>query len=98
MIRRTLVVVSLLLLPAAVALGQFDSGQISGFVRDTSGSVIPGASVVATNQGNGEQHHIITNETGYYVFASLPVGTYSIAAELAGFKKFVQTDVTLSAA
>jgi len=98
MFRRILAVVFLSSVSATIAQAQFDSGQISGFVRDASGSVIPGASVVATNQGNGEQHRMITNETGYYVFPSLPVGTYSIAAELAGFKKFVQTDVTLSAA
>src|SRR5262249_41626845 len=98
MIRRFCVVVFLLLVHAAAGSAQFDSGQVSGFVRDPSGSVIPGASVVATNQGNGEQHHVITNETGYYVFPSMPVGAYSIAAELSGFKKFIQTDVNLSSA
>ncbi len=98
MIRRSFGAVCVLLASAAIALAQFDSGQISGFVRDSSGSVIPGASVVATNQGNGQQHHIVTNETGYYAFPSLPVGTYSVAAELSGFKKIVQTDVKLSAA
>src|SRR5215471_12724815 len=98
MFLRIFAALSLLSVSAPIAAAQFDSGQISGFVRDASGSVIPGASVVATNQGNGEQHRIITNETGYYVFPSLPVGTYSIAAELSGFKKFVQTDVRLSSA
>jgi len=38
------------------AKAQFDSGQISGFVRDPSRSVIVGASVTATNEGNGEKH------------------------------------------
>ena len=49
------------------AKAQFDSGQISGFVRDPSRSVIVGASVTATNEGNGEKHRATTNSSGYYV-------------------------------
>jgi len=96
--RRIFAAAALVFLTAAIGSAQFDSGQMSGFVRDASSSVIPGVSVVATNQGTGEQHHTITNETGYYVFPSLPVGTYSILAELPGFKKFVLTEITLNAA
>ncbi len=83
---------------ATAARAQFDSGQISGFVRDISGSVIPGATVTATNEGNGEVHRTTTNDSGYYVFPNLVVGTYSIAAEANGFKKFIQNGVKLSAA
>ena len=36
-----------------MALGQVDTGSISGTVRDTSGSVIPGVKVTLTNQGTG---------------------------------------------
>src|SRR5262245_9389113 len=98
MTRKIIAAAVLVLLSAGAGIAQFDAGQISGFVRDASGSVIPGVSVVAKNQGNGAQHNTITNETGYYVFPSLPVGTYSILAELPGFKKFVKTEVNLNSA
>ncbi len=40
------------LILSCAALAQFDAGQISGYVRDATGAVVPGASVVATNEGN----------------------------------------------
>jgi hypothetical protein len=83
---------------AAAVQAQFDSGQISGFVRDPSKAVVVGAKVTATNEGNGEKHQDTTNTSGYYVFPNLFVGSYSIEAEAAGFKKSVQTGVKLSAA
>ena len=79
-------------------LAQFDTGQISGFVRDSSGAVIPGATVTATNEGNGQQRVGVSNSQGYYVFPSLLVGTYKVSAELSGFNRFITTGVRLSAA
>ena len=70
---------------ASVALAQFDSGQISGFVRDPSQSVIVAASVTATNEGNGAKQRTTTNASGYYVFPNLFVGSYTIEVEAAGF-------------
>src|SRR5438093_4847713 len=92
-------IVTLVLLCATAAYGQaFDTGQISGSVRDTTGSVIPGVSVTAKNDAQGQERQTITNEQGYYVFPNLPVGPYTVSAELAGFKKFVKTGIQLSAA
>src|SRR6266496_4556196 len=91
----------LLMLVAAVpatASAQFDSGQISGFVRDAQQAAIPGAAVTVTNQGNGDHRSSVTNAVGFFVFPDLPVGIYSVTVELSGFKKFVQTDLRLSAA
>ena len=83
---------------AVVAWAQFDSGQISGFVRDPSQSVIAGASVTVTNDGNGAKQRTTTNASGYYVFPNLFVGSYTIEVEAAGFKKSVQTEIKLSSA
>src|SRR5713226_3387153 len=88
----------LLLVLTFAARAQFDSGQISGFVRDPSQSVIAGAGVTATNEGNGEKHHATTNSSGYYVFPNLFVGSYTIEVEAPGFKKSVQTGIKVSAA
>jgi hypothetical protein len=76
---------------------QFDSGQISGFVRDPSGAVVPGASVVATNAGTKEPHRTVSNSEGYYVFPQLVVGTYALAIEARGFKRYVKSGIALNA-
>jgi len=90
---------ALALLCSATAYSQaFDTGQISGSARDATGSVIPGVSVTVKNEAQGQERQTITNEQGYYVFPNLPVGPYSVTAELAGFKKFVKTGLQVSAA
>lgn len=83
---------------AFTASAQFDSGQISGFVRDASQAVITSATVTATNQGNRDQRNTTTNANGYYVFPNLPVGTYTVTAENPGFKRSVETGIVLNAA
>src|SRR5437867_11228837 len=88
----------LFLLATSVAFAQFDSGQISGFVRDSSQAVVPGASVAAVNQGNGDQRQTVSNASGYYVFPNVVVGTYTVTAEASGFKTTSQTVVKLSSA
>ena len=80
------------------AWAQFDSGQIAGFIRDPSQSVIAGANVTVTNEGNGEKRHTTTNASGYYVFPNLFVGSYSVEVEATGFKKSVQNGIKLSSA
>ena len=52
-IARLLTLLTFSLFLPAMALGQVDTGSISGTVRDTSGSVIPGVNVTLTNQGTG---------------------------------------------
>jgi hypothetical protein len=63
---------------------QFDSGQISGFVRDASLAVISGATVTAINEGSNDQRTTTTNSSGFYVFPTLPVGKYTVSAEVPG--------------
>ena len=94
---RTLFVIFFTIALIAPVFAQFDSGQISGFVRDESGAVVPNAVVVARNEGTGEERRTTTNSDGYYVFPQLFVGRYSIVADAAGFKKFLNTGVVLNA-
>src|SRR4051812_47922012 len=70
------------------AQAQFDSGQISGFVRDPSSAVVASAKVTITNEGNGQKHRVVSNSNGYYVVPNLFVATYSVEVEAPGFKKF----------
>src|SRR6266852_2616960 len=86
------------LIGPAVLQAQFDTGQIGGYVRDASQAVVTGASVTVTNQGNGQKWEVTTNSSGYYIVPNLPVGNYSVSAELSGFKKTTQTGLVLDSA
>ena len=70
---------------------------ISGTVNDTSGAVIPSATVVATQSDTGTTTKVKTNQSGFYVFPSLPPARYSISITAPGFKNFEEKDVVLRA-
>ena len=71
------------------------TAQISGTVRDASGAVLPGVQVTATQTGTGISRMTVTNETGFYVLPSLPLGPYRVEASLPGFRGFTQTGIVL---
>ncbi len=81
----------------AAAQSQAINGSIEGTVKDDSGALLPGVTVTVTNTDTGAQRVVITNEDGTYRAQLLPLGTYHVAAELQGFKKFEQRGITLSA-
>jgi hypothetical protein len=61
------------------------AGTISGFVRDESGAVIPGADVSATMVGQQVTRSAVTDETGFFNLLAMPRGNYEITAQLTGF-------------
>jgi len=67
---------------------QSDNAQISGFVKDSAGAVIPGARVVVKSQTKSVERTAVTNDQGYYVISNLPPDTYSVTVEQTGFKRF----------
>src|ERR1051325_1402576 len=71
------------------------TGQISGAVQDSSGAVLPGAEITATQTDTGVSRMTVTNETGRYILPNLPVGPYKLEAALPGFRTFSQTGITL---
>jgi hypothetical protein len=79
------------------AQSQAANGSIEGTVADPSGGVLPGVTVTVTNTDTGAVRSVITNEAGLYRAPLLPLGTYTVTAELQGFKKFEQVGVTLAA-
>lgn len=80
---------------AAPVAAQGTSARLVGTVKETSGAVVPGVSVTATNLDTGLLRTSVTNEQGDYVLPTLPVGRYEVAAELSGFKRVVQSPVPL---
>jgi hypothetical protein len=71
------------------------TAQISGTVRDASGAVLPGVQVTATQTDTGISRMTVTNDTGFYVLPSLPLGPYRVEASLPGFRGFTQTGIVL---
>jgi hypothetical protein len=89
-------IIGFLLITAGLAGAQtFSGGQITGVIKDSTGAVLPGVSVAATNVGTNLVRTVITNESGVYAMPALPLGTYQVAAELPGFQKQTRTDVKL---
>ena len=70
---------------------------INGTVTDASGAVITGAHVAVTNSSTGVASSAVTSSEGAFTIVGLIPGHYSVAAEVAGFKR-TQTDVTVEIA
>jgi len=77
----------LLLGLAAEASAQVTTARLEGVVRDSSEAVVPGAKVVARQDGTNLSYDAVSNESGLYVFAKLPPGSYTVTAEQTGFKR-----------
>ena len=92
---RTFGVLLCALLFAWPAASQEQRGSISGIVKDTSGGVLPGATVEAKSANSGILT-TTTDGTGTFRFPSVLPGTYVVTASLASFKAFTITDVIVT--
>jgi hypothetical protein len=99
MLRRLTVMLALLIASAMPVFGQSQAinGTIEGTIVDASGGVLPGVTVLITNTDTGSSRSVVTNESGVYRAPLLPLGTYTVAAELSGFRKFEQKGILLAA-
>src|ERR1700754_3272050 len=87
---RILAALALFLSSAFVAshcYAQSTTGDVVGTVTDSTGSVVPGAQVVLTNEDTQEKRTVTTDESGQYVFTLLKPNRYSVAVTRTGFKK-----------
>src|SRR2546430_442549 len=87
----------LLLTLFTIQLSAQNFGRISGSLVDSSNAVMPGVIVRAINEGMGVERKATTNESGSYVVTNLPVGTYTVKTEPAGFQAEARTGLTLVA-
>ncbi len=92
---RLLICVVLLTALAFPVSAQTPSGEISGTVVDSSGSVLPGVRVTLTNAATNALRLTQSNESGVYVFPAVPPGTYSLKVELEGFSTAEQTNINV---
>ena len=85
---------SLCLAFGSVLLAQSVS-QISGTVKDASGSAIPGAEVTVTQTDTGVTRTAQTDASGVYSLPSLPLGPYRMEVKKEGFSTYVQSGIVL---
>ncbi len=72
------------------------SGRLSGTVRDPSGAVIPGASVVLRNVASGTTLRTSTDASGFYNISYILAGTYTLSVSSKGFKTYVRTGIVIT--
>jgi hypothetical protein len=73
-------------LPAA--FGQADRGSVVGTVMDTSGAVVPNASLTIRNEATNLTYTASSDTQGNYAFLNLPVGRYTLSAQIKGFQRY----------
>lgn len=80
---------------AVAGLAAQTFGSVAGTIVDPSNSVLPGVTLVLTNEQSGAKYQIKTDRTGRYEFVGLPPGSYTLDAALPGFARF-ESRVTVS--
>ncbi len=88
-----LLLLSFFLPPPAAAQSTF--GSIVGTVKDSSGALIPGASVTLTNTGTAASKIATTNDHGDYSFLNLNPGKYQVSIKAGGFQQTDFSDLDL---
>src|SRR6186713_568126 len=96
-VRTTCALLALLLVGVAPATAQ-GVGSIGGTAADPSGAVLPGVVVTLTVEGGGvgSGQTTVTNDQGAYQFTRLVPGTYTVRAELQGFRTIQQPNVAVN--
>jgi hypothetical protein len=79
---------------AGLVLAQTDTGRLIGTITDSTGAVVPNATVAVTNTGTGRTVTAQTSGSGEYTFNALSAGRYHVEVKLTGFKT-AAADITL---
>lgn len=75
---------------------QTATGQITGVVQDSSGGVLPGATIKVTSERTGIHRTAIAADNGTFVVPSLPAGPYTVEIEFPGFRTHIAQHVEVT--
>jgi hypothetical protein len=96
-LRKTVIAsVMMLVFGVTSAVAQQQTGEIFGKAADTSGAVLPGATVTVAGPALITPRVTVTSEAGTYRVPELPIGSYSVTFELAGFRTTAVQDIRVS--
>ena len=79
------------------ALAQLTTADILGTVTDSTGAVVPKASVTLLNVDTNSQRTTVSNDSGEYDFTLLPVGHYTVTVKSSGFKTSTTSNLSVEA-
>ena len=88
--------VALMAMLSPIVYGQFRAA-VQGTVADSSGGVVPGATVILTNKETNQTQQTETSDDGFYRFSNLAPGNYTLTVEQTNFKKQVVENITVEA-
>ena len=83
---RIALAVVLVIAAIPIAVHAQSTASVSGVVKDTQGSVLPGVTVVIKDDATGRSTEVTTDAEGRYQATALGAGSYSVSAALSGFK------------
>ncbi|MBO0722951.1 MAG: carboxypeptidase regulatory-like domain-containing protein, partial [Blastocatellia bacterium] len=90
----------LFLLAVCLQIGQIGFGQttsqLTGIVNDQTGAVIPRAEITLKSDATGDVRHTVSNSDGYFAFAAVPAGSYTVIIESTGFARWERKGVVLN--
>src|SRR6185437_5071792 len=86
----------MLLLSPLAANAQFESASVLGYVKDSTGAVVPGVAVTLTNTATGISRVGSSDSDGRYEFSSVPIGSYVVKAEAKSFAPAQTPSFTLT--
>jgi hypothetical protein len=92
----TLIVMFLMAGSSITLFAQTSTGTISGTVSDTSGAVIPSASITISNKATGNTRTLTANTEGLFSAPALPAGDYEVRVEVQGFRAEVRAAQVLA--
>jgi hypothetical protein len=85
-----------MLIFSGVLRAQLSTGNISGTVKDSSGAVLPGATVTVLDEDTGVSRTVQSDAGGHFSALSLAIGTYRVTATFKGFETIVHTGILLT--
>lgn len=85
----------LLLVASAVHAQSAGTGNIQGTVTDTTGAVVPGATITLTDTGTGVKRTVQSDAAGVYLFPNIEIAKYDLQVTASTFKTYVQTGIVL---
>jgi hypothetical protein len=91
-----IVMVVALVLSGPTAVAQSSAASLDGTVLDTSGALVPGSTITLRNQASGDERTATSNAEGFFSFAAVPPGAYTVRVSRQGFSTWEARGILLS--